>query len=63
MSKPELNTGDLSLLSGIMLNEISNLCKEIPDEMLQEYVDLYNKLSGQHLTIEYCRKYLMKEVK
>lgn len=63
MSKPELNTSDLSLLSGIMLNEISNLCKEIPDEMLQEYVDLYNKLSGQYLTIEYCRKYLMKEVK
>ena len=51
---------DKGNLGGLVLNEISRFTIDVPDDILNYHVDLYNRLTGEQLTNEYCRKHIIE---
>lgn len=56
----EFTEQEINNITGVWLEHIANYTRDVPDDWLQEDIAIYNKLSGENLTIEYARKYIIK---
>ena len=57
--KMDLTQEEKENLAGVLLNHIGSYYSNVIDDVLEYDVNIYNKLTGEDLTVEYCREYII----